>query len=71
MSKFIFIKEQDKDNHFDTTTVRIESDTVSLPELLNDFEDFLRGAGFRFDGSLEIVDDEITDSEVTNELFLK
>lgn len=32
---------------------------VGLQEILTDFEDFLRGIGFRFDGSLEIVDSEL------------
>lgn len=67
MAKYIFIKEQDKENHFDTTTVRIESDTEDLMTLLNDFEDFLRGSGFHFKGNLEIINDEIMDDEIMEE----
>jgi hypothetical protein len=30
----------------------------TLPEILESFEDFLRGCGFVFDGNLYIVSDE-------------
>lgn len=36
-------------------TVTVETSDADLDELLAAFEDFLRGAGFMFDGSVEIV----------------
>lgn len=58
MSKYIFIKEPDSDNKHDRTVVRIESNTSSLPELLEDFESFLKASGFYFDGSVDIIGEE-------------
>ena len=40
-----------------TTTVEFEAE--ELREVISEFENFLRGSGFRFDGNLEIVDAEI------------
>lgn len=61
--RYIFIKNQDRENSFDHTNVQIESDSITLPDLLEDFEEFLRGAGFHFDGHLDIVNDEIKEGE--------
>ena len=36
----------------------LESTAVELPQILVNFEDFLRGCGFRFDGVLDIVDED-------------
>jgi hypothetical protein len=55
--KYIFIKERDELNKFDHTRVQIESDSVSLPDLIEDFSDFLKASGFVLDG-LEIVESE-------------
>ena len=38
--------------------VVFETKNVELTEILTDFEQFLRGAGFHFDGNLDIVEDE-------------
>jgi len=53
-----FIKEKDKDNKFDNTDVELKSESQTIPDLLDDFEDFLRGCGFRFNGSIQIVEEE-------------
>lgn len=39
------------------STVIVKSNEVVLTDLLEDFEDFLRGCGFVFDGHLEIVEE--------------
>lgn len=41
------------------STVIVKSNEVVLTDLLEDFEDFLRGCGFVFDGHLEIVEESI------------
>ncbi len=38
------------------STVTFETNKETLPEILEDFEMFLRGAGFHFDGQIDIVD---------------
>lgn len=43
---FIFKKQRDESNEFDTTTVTIESNAVSLPDILSDFKDFLMASGY-------------------------
>jgi len=42
------------------TIVNVNTDAVSLPEILGVMEDFLRGCGFHFDGRLDIVEEEET-----------
>ena len=37
--------------------VTVETNNVSLPDILAEFEQFLRGAGFHFDGQLDIVEE--------------
>jgi hypothetical protein len=39
-------------------TTFIEFEALTLPDILANFEDFLRGCGFRFDGVLDFVEDE-------------
>ena len=58
MPRYIFKKEKDLDNKFDTTAVEITVDTESLPNILMAFEEFLKGSGFSIRGTLEIVEDE-------------
>jgi len=38
--------------------VTFETNNVFLPDILSDFESFLKGAGFHFDGILDIVPHE-------------
>lgn len=61
--KFRFIKEKDKDNSYDNTNVIVESQSDCLPEILEDFADFLRGCGFHFDGSIQVVNESGDDNE--------
>lgn len=53
-----FIKLPDENNHFDNSTIEMTTEEIGLSEMLEDFEDFLLGCGFRFDGRLDIVYDE-------------
>ena len=50
-----FIKEQDKTNHFDNTRIEVQCDAVSLPDILEAFEYFLKGCGFEFKGNVDII----------------
>lgn len=52
---FKFKKERDLDNSFDTSEVILKSYSNILPDILEDFEGFLRACGFVFDGTIEIV----------------
>jgi len=53
-----FIKEQDLDNQYDTTRVEVQCNATSLPDILEAFESFLRGSGYVFTGTLDIVTEE-------------
>lgn len=58
MNKFKFIKYRNEDNEFDRTKVVHIVEAGTLPELLEAFEDFLKGCAFSFEGQLEVVEDE-------------
>jgi len=49
-----FIKIKDSTNHFDHTNVKIESDSIVLSDILEDFTDFLKACGFQLEG-LEVI----------------
>ena len=61
MSKFTFIKEPDPDNWLDEgdSTITVTFSQISLENIVSEFEYFLKGAGFVFDGHLDFVQDEI------------
>lgn len=52
--KLRFIKERDDDNEYDNTIVNMETVADYLPDILEDFECFLRACGFVINGSLTI-----------------
>lgn len=56
---FTFTKER-SDTPLEQTQAKvfIEFEAHTLPEIFANFEDFLRGCGFRFDGHLDFVEDE-------------
>ena len=41
-----------------TSTITHETNAVTLEEILQSFEDHLRGCGFRFEGHLDIINEE-------------
>lgn len=57
---FTFLKEPDgttfENNH---PNVGHEFKAIELPEIVSNFEDFLRGCGFIIDGHFEIVEDDV------------
>lgn len=44
--KYALLKYQDKDNRFDTNSVCVKSNAVTLTELLDDLLIFIRASGF-------------------------
>ena len=42
----IFKKTKDPENEFDSTEVYVKTDSVSVPDILEDFKYFLAGCGF-------------------------
>lgn len=42
----------------DTKIIHCVEGETSLPEILQSFEDFLRGSGFSFDGSIQVVEND-------------
>jgi hypothetical protein len=59
MSKFKFVSEE---NHFSSpiSTKTVEFSAVIIEDVLQEFENFLLGCGFKFDGKVDIIkDDEI------------
>lgn len=61
--KLRFIKERDDDNTHDNTIVNMETVADYLPDILEDFEGFLRACGFQFSGSLQIINETESDNE--------
>jgi hypothetical protein len=63
--KLTLIKTPNAYNDYDNTSITLTTDetVVTLTEALRVYEDFLRGAGFAFKGSLEIVEDPIDVNE--------
>lgn len=53
-----FIKQRDPANKFDVSVIEHSVDAVSIPDLLEAFEAFLKGCGFVFDGHIDIVEEE-------------
>lgn len=63
MTKFTFISEEPQDY----SKVTFEFNAISLDTMLRQFESFLRGSGYTFDGYLEIVEplsEELSDVEI-------
>jgi hypothetical protein len=56
MSKFTFVCENNFLNNPTKNTTEIVADL--LPQVVEEFENFLRGCGYHFDGHLDFVDDE-------------
>jgi hypothetical protein len=56
---FTFVKESDG-TVFESNqpNVGMEFESLTLPEIVLNFETFLRGCGFDFDGHLDFVEDE-------------
>jgi hypothetical protein len=53
-SQYVFKKNRDLNNSFDTTTVTIESEATTVTEILSDFRDFLLACGFSINGDLVV-----------------
>jgi hypothetical protein len=51
----IFRKERDKTNQFDTTNVVVESTAITLPDILEDFKEFLMACGYSIKPSEDLV----------------
>jgi hypothetical protein len=59
MSKFTFVyQNEDVFTEEVTSKVTMETNAESLSELLEEFECFLRGAGYYFEGKLDLVDQD-------------
>jgi hypothetical protein len=57
MPKYYFVKEVDKDNKFDNSSVTFQVDTDNLDELVQEFNYFLKGCGFHPRGPIEVVEE--------------
>lgn len=53
---YILKKIKDPNNKFDISDVEFIVDTESLPDLLEQFECFLKAIGFTINGELDIVE---------------
>lgn len=60
MSKFTFICQEESMPFMNSTEAKrtVEFRADGLSDILQEFEAFLRGAGFYFEGQLDIVNDE-------------
>lgn len=70
MPKFKF--ECEHRNAWDETLdskVTMEFDKEFLPDVLEQFEQFLRGCGYYFDGRLELVEDEPVEQEFDQDVM--
>ena len=61
MSKFTFIKEPDPDNWMEEgdSTLTVTFSKITLEDIVSEFENFLRGSGFHFEGRLDFVSDDV------------
>ena len=57
MTKFEFKCTQDTGVGAARTTI-VQTDAHHLPEVIEEFQTFLRGCGYYFDGELEFVEEE-------------
>lgn len=55
---FTFIKKWGEEYRCAEKEVRHSSDEETLSEVLADFEQFLRGCGYYFEGHLEIISED-------------
>ena len=65
MAKYTFISEQESSSFSDVVEAKrtVEFHADSLDQILPEFEQFLRGCGFYFEGYIDVVDEnEIEDS---------
>ena len=53
-----FTYTPDPTNEYDHRSITVQTQTLDLVKVVESFEDYLRGAGFVFNGHLEIIDDE-------------
>ena len=60
MSKFTFINEES--SYVGNCKTTTEFSAAHIDEVLTRFEDFLKGAGFVFDGHLEIIQDDVVET---------
>ena len=69
MSKYTFIKQPEDDNWLEEgdSKLTFEFNAVSLDHLLEEFELFLKGSGFVFDGRLDITQDENFFEDLSND----
>lgn len=66
MPKFTFICSH-ADEHESGPVVTYETERLFLDDVLFDLQDFLKGAGFVFDGELQIVPTEVIYGQAINE----
>lgn len=66
-----FIKTKSEDNQFDKTNVTIElpHNEVSLDDMFELFEDFLKACGFNLKGRVDIIEDELATTEDVNDVL--
>jgi hypothetical protein len=70
MSKYTFIKEPDPDNWLTEgeSTLTVTFSQISLENIVSEFEYFLKGAGFHFEGHLDFVPDDVFDGPNEDDL---
>ncbi len=64
MTKYTFISEES----LNRSKITFEFEAVSLTDMLEQFEQFLRGSGFAFDGYIDIVEPEELNAVDENDL---
>jgi hypothetical protein len=70
MSKFTFIKEPEPDNWIEEgdSTITVTFSAITLETIVSEFEYFLKGSGFVFDGHLDFVENVVSDNNVEDDL---
>lgn len=58
MNRYTFIKTRDVQNPYDITEINMTVETESLPELLEEFKNFLIASGFTIHGDIMIEEPE-------------
>lgn len=68
MNKFTFIYESSYKN---SCKVVYETDSISVDDVLENFQKFLKAAGYESDGSLEFSTKEDEDFSITNDTIIQ
>lgn len=58
MAIYTFKKEPDGTNGYEICTIEYTADITTLEEMIEVFEDFVKGCGFVINGRIDVIEEE-------------